>query len=238
LSVLEFVAATLIVTFGAALQGSIGYGMGLVVIPILILIDPAFIPGAMLICAFTLSVLVILREKRALNFQGLQWAIVGRILGAFVAAWLLTLITQDTLILLSGFFVLFSVGITARGPKISVKPLNLGIAGVLSGIMGTMAAIGGPPMALLYQHESGTRIRTSLSGFFIASVTISLVTLLLIGRFGTHELELGMALLPGTLLGYLASTKVLLWLDRSYTRPAVLLMATVSALVVIINQLW
>ena len=223
---------------GAALQSSVGYGLGLVVIPILVLIDPGFIPGAVLITAFSLSTLIILREKRSLNFSGLQWAIAGRVVGAFIAAWLITMISQDTLILISGFFVLFSVVITARGLRVAASRFNLGIAGALSGIMGTLASIGGPPMALVYQHESGARIRTSLSGFFIVGALISVFTLTLAGRFGLHEVQLGLALVPGTIIGFLGSFLELPWLDGKYTRPAVLLVATISALIVIFDQIW
>jgi hypothetical protein len=139
--------------------------------------------------------------------------------------------------LISGFLVLIAVVITAKGFSIPTTRVNLGIAGLVSGIMGTLAAIGGPPIALVYQNESGARIRTSLSGFFIAGGVISIVTLSLAGRFGIHEVMLGLTLLPGTLIGFLGSSRVLPWLDGKYTKKAVLLVATVSASVVIVDQL-
>ena len=44
-------------------------------------------------------------------------------------------------------------------------------------MMGTAASIGGPPMALLLQNESGNRIRANLAVFFVIGSFISLVML-------------------------------------------------------------
>jgi len=238
MTLVEFLFTTIVVSFGAALQSSVGYGMGLVVVPFLILVDPGFIPGPMLVSAFTLSILVLLREKRSMDLNGLQWAIAGRIAGTFLAGWLILMISQDTLILLSAVLVLVAVVTTASGLRIALTRFNLVIAGGLAGIMGTIASIGGPPMALIYQHESGARIRTSLSGFFIVGTLISIATLTAIGKFGRHEATLGLLVLPGTVIGFLASGRFLTWLDRGHTRTAVLLVAAISAAVVIINQIW
>ena len=174
LSLTDILLVTLVVSIGAALQASVGYGMGLIAIPFLVMIDPDFIPGAMLLSAFSISIFIILREKRTLDFNGLQWAVIGRVIGTFAAAWLITMISENAMILLSGFLVLIAVVITAGGFRIPQNRLNLGIAGALGGLMGTIASIGGPPMALVYQHESGARIRTSLSGFFLAGTLISI----------------------------------------------------------------
>ena len=42
--------------------------------------------------------------------------------------------------------------------------VSVSIAGLFSGIMGTLAGLGGPPMAILYQNEKGSVIRGTLSG--------------------------------------------------------------------------
>lgn len=42
------------------------------------------------------------------------------------------------------------------------------VAGGVSGVTGTAAAIGGPFMAMVLQHEAPTRLRSTLAVFFTA----------------------------------------------------------------------
>ena len=111
------------------------------------------------------------------------------------------------------------------------------IAGVLSGIMGTIAAIGGPPIALVYQDVPGGRLRTNMSVFFVFGTIISIISLIPVGRMGLQELILTLNLLPGILLGFLLSNFLVKKLDPRRMRGVVLWVATVSALVLVVRQL-
>lgn len=227
-SILLFVASIV--------QGVIGYGMALVANPILVLIDPGFVPGPMLLTAFILSILIVVREHTALDLSGLGWAVAGRVLGSVVSAWLLVVVSQDAMIVLFAVLVLLAVLITGSGVRIPINRPNLVIAGTLAGVMGTIASIGGPPMALLYQNSSGPRLRTTLAGFFIVGTFISIFALFSVGRFGWRDVQLSLILLPGTLLGYFASTRFIAKLNPRAMRLAVLGISGVSAIVVLLRQ--
>lgn len=103
--------------------------------------------------------------------------------------------------------------------------------------MGTAVSIGGPPIALLYQHETGPRIRGTLSAFFLIGVSLSLVGLHLIGRFGWQEILIALSLVPGILLGFALSRRLTHLLDRGYVRRAILVFSAVSALAVLVRHL-
>lgn len=227
---------SLVVGVAAALQSSIGYGLSFIANPILVLINPDFVPGPVLFAVFFLSILIVLRERHSLDLNGVSWALVGRVFGSIIAAWLLLRITQHTMILLFGFMVLFAVAVSATGLRVPMTRLNLSLAGVLAGIMGTIASIGGPPMAIVYQYEPGDRIRSTLSGFFIVGTVISMVALASIGRFGFEEIRLGLGLLPGIFIGFLLSNRILQYLRNRSIRPLILTVATVSALLVIMQE--
>jgi hypothetical protein len=117
-------------------------------------------------------------------------------------------------------------------------PRTLFGAGVLSGFMGTASSIGGPPMALVYQHGPGDRLRATLGMYFVAGGVMSLSALAVVGRFGPIEAWLGAALVPGIALGFTVSSRLKGLVDRGYTRPAVLTVAVAMGLSVIIRQLW
>jgi len=237
LTILEIVLVTIIISIAATLQGSIGFGMALAANPLLVLIDTAYVPGPMLASAFVLSIMMLIRERDSISLEGLQWAIVGRVFGAIISAGLLLLLDPEWFIILFSFLILFAVLITASGYRISLTKTNLAISGLLAGIMGTIASIGGPPMALVYQRENGSRIRTTLSGFFIAGTIISMITLAIIGKFGMNEIRLTVRLLPGILLGFLLSNKSMKWFEGKYTRTLILVVASVSAVLLIIRQI-
>ena len=80
-------------------------------------------------------------------------------------------------------------------------------AGFLSGFMGTSSAIGGPPMALVMQHEGSDFIRANLAAFFIVSCVLSLAMLVSIDRFGAAELAVFPTATTGDARGLLASAQ-------------------------------
>ena len=76
-----------------------------------------------------------------------------------------------------------------------------------------------------------------MSGFFWIGTIVSLVALRLIGRFGAEEISLALVMLPGVLIGFFASRLTTAFVDRGYTRYAVLMVAAVTGLLVIVRQL-
>ena len=60
-------------------------------------------------------------------------------------------------------------------------------AGALSGFMGTIVSIGGPPIALLYQNESGPSLRGTLSAFFVVGVALAIIGLCAVRTFRRTE---------------------------------------------------
>ncbi len=116
MTLLQWVIASLAIGTGAALQGSIGFGMALVASPILVMVDPRFIPVPYMLSSLILSISMVRRERGSVDLMG-QWAIVGRIPATVLAGWLLVVVPQDIMILVFGVFVLVAVGISASGIK-------------------------------------------------------------------------------------------------------------------------
>ncbi len=229
--------ASVVVATGATLQGSVGFGLGLFSVPILLLIEPRFVPGPLLFASIGLTILLTHRERRGVRVSDLKWSLSGRVLGIAVAAAALVAIPASRLAVLFGMLVLMAVGLSATGLHVPVRPGTLFGAGILSGFMGTTVSIGGPPIALLYQRQSGPQIRGTLSAFFVVGVTLSLIALHLVGRFGFEEFLLALGLLPGIGIGFLVSRRTAAALDVGYLRKAILLVSAVSAVVVLVKAL-
>ena len=233
----DILIASVTVLIGSTLQGSVGFGMGLLASPVLILIEPRFVPAPILLSTFCLTSFLAVREWDAIDVDGLRWAVVGRTGGTILAGFVLAVLPNDWMMLVLGLFVLFGVAMSMSGLKVKPTRLVLLWAGALSGVMGTIASIGGPPIALVYQDAPGARIRATMSCLVWVGTIMSLIVLWLVGRFGETELRLTLILLPGLFLGVFVSRWTAHVVDRGSTRAAVLSVAGLAGLVVVLRQL-
>ncbi len=232
-----FLLATVAVTAAATLQGSIGFGLGMLGSPLLMLIYRDFIPAPMLIAALVLTALLTRREWRWVEFSHLKWSLAGRLIGTAAAATVLLSVSADQMAVAFGVLVLLAVGMSASGLHPQLNPRTLFLAGGLSGFMGTSIAVGAPPMALVYQNESGPKVRGTLSAYFTVGVVMSLAGLATVGRFSRHEALLALALMPSILAGLWISRHTAAILDRGYTRPAVLVLSAAAGLAVLLREI-
>jgi len=237
LSLFEFVIATLVATVGALLQGSVGIGLGMLAAPLLLFIDPTFVPGPLLCGALVLSLLMTHRDRHAIQYADLGWALSGRMAGIVSAILLLALLPRDQFGTVFGILILAAVTLSASGLHLRLRPSTLVLAGALSGLMGTTSSVGGPAMALVYQHSAGPRIRGTLAAYFVVGISASLVGLHFVGFFGREELVRSVSLLPGVLVGYLLSRHTTGILDKGYTRVAVLWVSAAAGALALLKQI-
>jgi uncharacterized protein len=228
------VVAVIVVALAAAVQGAVGFGMNLLAVPVLLVLDPSFVPGPALVAGLLLSLLVGGRELRSTD-RRLGWALLGLLPGTLLGLGLLALVPADSLGVPLGVLVLVAVGLTAARWEPSPTRPALATAGIASGFLATAASIGGPPMALLYARADGARLRSTLSVFFIAASAVSLAALATVGRFGAHDLRVSAALVPGIVAGFLLSGPLRPVVDGGRARTAVLLLSSTAALAAIVE---
>jgi hypothetical protein len=104
--------------------------------------------------------------------------------------------------------------------------------------MGTSAAVGGPPVALVYHDARGAALRSTLNAYFACGSLISLAALAWSGQLGVADLGYAAWMLPSVGVGFALSDRARAKLDRGNTRVAVLVVAGGSALAVIGRALW
>ena len=71
------VVAGLACLVGAAVQGAVGLGLGLVASPVFALLDPSLVPGTILLTTSALPVLTMRRERDGTDWRGLSFALAG-----------------------------------------------------------------------------------------------------------------------------------------------------------------
>ncbi len=236
LSVSELATALVAVVVGAALQGSLGFGLGLVAAPVLVLLDTRLVPGPLLCMGVPLTFLIAWRERRDLDFGRIRWAIAGRIPGSILGSVMVVILAERWLAGLFAVAVLLAVGFSVLGLSAPPTRINLITAGVASGIMGTATSVGGPLIALVYQHSSGPELRASLAAFMVFGASFSLVVLAAVGEFGWTDLALASLFVPCVIAGFGLSRWTNAFLDNGHTRPAVLVFAAASAVTILFRQ--
>jgi len=235
ISLWQYVLAVLVVAVGAMIQGSLGFGLGLVSAPALALIDATFIPGPLLLVGVAVTLTVFLRERGAVDWKGMKWAIFGRVIGTIAGGWAVVAFSKDAVIVLVAVLVLAGVLMTSIGWKIKTNRITLSTAGLVSGVMGTLTSVGGPPMALVYQRETAQKLRATLAGFFLVGATFSLLTLAVSGGMSQHDFVLGALMLPGYVIGMIANRWASKFLDKGYSRVAVLSFSALSSIVLLLE---
>ena len=159
----QIALALLIVYTGATTQAAAGFGFALITAPLLALIDLDFVPGVILLASLPLALLMVVNGRHAVDRSSLPGILVGQIGGSILGALLLLVVNPAFLPGLFGAAILSAVLLSAIGVTVAKTRGNLLLAGLLSGIMGVMSGINGPPLALLYQHDDGDTVRATLA---------------------------------------------------------------------------
>lgn len=235
LTVGAVLVAAVATALGATIQGSIGFGMNLVTVPALALVLPEALPVAVIVLGLPISLGMLQHEHGSVDRTGVAWILAGRVPGTVAGAWVVATVSTTYLQAIVAVVVLLLVVASVAMPAVPVRRDTQVAAGVVSGVTGTAAGIGGPPLALLYQHHAGPVMRSTLAASFLLGTVLSLVTLAAAREVGAGQLALGALLAPLAVGGSVVGRRLHAWLDRGWLRPAVLVFAAAAALTAFID---
>ena len=225
------------VMLASCLQASIGFGIGMLAAPIIALIDPRLIPGTLIMVAMLVTLIVAVREREDIDLHGTGWALIGRVPGTIAGALLLAMLPEQALTLMLAAVVLVGVALTSVGWIPATHRRNVVLAGATSGVLGTATSIGGPPMALIWQRNSGARLRGTMSGFFLVGSVMSIAALAVTGAVDGRTVWGFAALVPAAVAGYALSRGVNRFLDPKRLRWLAIGASTLGAVVLIGREL-
>ncbi|MEZ5341762.1 MAG: sulfite exporter TauE/SafE family protein [Acidimicrobiales bacterium] len=224
-----FVAVALAIFLGAIMQGIIGFGMIALAFPVVVLANDNLLPQSALIAGTTNLCVMDRRNWNGVVWREVGWIAAGRFPGMGIAVFLLSVLSSTTLALAGGFTVLAAIGLGFWAPPLARSQRNLALVGVASGLFGTAIGIGGPPLGLLYQHETGPQLRSTVSVLMLMGSPISLAILALSGQVSSADLRTGSALALPALAGMLVAPRLVPWFDQRL-RTVVLVACSISAI--------
>ncbi|MGF1742745.1 sulfite exporter TauE/SafE family protein [Vibrio profundum] len=227
----------LLIFLGAYVQTAIGFGLAIVSAPLLFLISPSYVPAPIVLVALFVSILNAMKYRSNISIGGLKTALIGRVPGSIAGGALLVLVSTKVLSLWLGVLVLLAVVMSLLPFRLEPTPMRMGIAGFFSGFFGTSSGIGGPPMALLLQHQEASQLRGNLSAFFVFSSVMSLLVQIPFGYFTWHHVWISIPLIPASWLGYWLAQKTTHALPKDKIRIGALSLCLISGLTALIEGL-
>lgn len=216
--------------FGSAfLQGVGGVGFTMFSAPVAAIVCPQLVPGPLLMLGGCVTFLTALRERDNIAWSSAGMALVGRVAGSVVAVVALAHLAQRPLNVLFAAMILIAVAMSATGMRIVPTQRNVAVAGMLSGIMGTLTSVGAPPLVLTLQRLEPATLRATTGAILFFGSFISLLILSSAGHFGLHELLLGATMVPFMLMGFWCSGRLRQSVSATSLRRGLLLFCALSA---------
>ena len=227
----------LLLILGATIQAMVGLGLGLVAAPTITILDPGLMPELLLVLAASLPLLTLIDSHDEIDWRGLAWVLPARVPGTALGVLFLAQFSEQYIGVAVALMVLLAVALSLTPLAVPVRPATLATAGFISGAAGTATTIGGPPVALLYQHRPPDQIRNTLAVMFTVGAAMSLVGLWLGGTFEIRVFLLALLLTPCLALGASAGGRLRGVMPEHQIRYGVLAVCAASALVLLLRSL-
>lgn len=223
---------------GCWIQTALGFGMAVLAAPVIVLVEPSWVPMVLTVVALMLSIFNTWDQRQHFQWDLMRWPMLTRIPGTILGAWLLSLLSAAWLQILVACCVLVAVVVSFLGRRaFTPRKSHMGWAGFTSGLMGTTTSIGGPPMALVMQHGDPRHVRANLSAYFLYSCTLSLISYFWLGLMPVELVVTSLSLLPISLLGFYLGIKARPFVDGGRFRPLLLLLCSLAGLAALLGAL-
>lgn len=231
------VAAFVISTIAATVQSTIGFGFGLLSVPTLALLHPSLSPVPQMLIVVPMVLRMAWRERGGIDWSGFWLIVGGRFPGAALGVLLVSLFSRTVLDLVIAGIIGAAVVAAATSASVEARRVTRFGAGVLSGVCSYVAAIGGPPIALVYRDASGPTLRSTLATIFMVGTAITLSSRTLAGQITEGDLRVAAVLAPSVLLGLAFSRGLMGRLEGRGLRSAVLGVAGLAAVALAVRTL-
>jgi uncharacterized membrane protein YfcA len=230
----------LIALLGSLLQSSTGFGFAIVSMALW----PFFIPFksaavVTVIASFLMVLYISVKLRRHINFRLMIFPVVASTLTGIAGVFIL-MVSAESLLrrVLGAALFLMAVYSSFSSKKIRIKstPAKGLLAGAVSGFMGGLLNIGGPPMVAYYISVCDDKMEynATLQCFFMLSSFSILGTHLAMGNFSGNIMKDCIAATIGILIGTVAGMHLFKKLPLRWIKKAVFLLMSVFGLFLLI----
>ena len=221
-SAFALVLVLLAALVGGIAQSMLGFGAAFTTVPALALVAPELLPGSVLVGILPLSVMMLLQARADVDVRAVGRLSIGRLPGIVVGTVVVAVLPTRALTFAIATMLLLAVVASATGLQVAVTTRREVAAGFLSGVTGTAAALGGPPLALLYRGSASSMLRPTLAAVWAVGLIPILVSLRLAGEFTLEQAQAGAVLAVMMLVGLAVAGPILQRVAESTLRSGIL----------------
>ncbi len=206
-----------VVLFAAFIRGVAGFGLALILAPILLhILNPTDVVAINLFLGLLSNILVLSYSFKKVNLKSIFPMVISSFFGIPIGTWIITVTSPSILkILIGGVTVFFAIPLVLGFSKTFKQEKLFGsISGFLSGILSSSTSLGGPPVVIFMHSQNWKKdtIHPSLATYFSFLCVWSLVAFFVSGLIDAQTIinavSLAPALLIGTGLGILVFRKI------------------------------
>ncbi|MDA0769190.1 MAG: hypothetical protein BZY79_05125 [SAR202 cluster bacterium Casp-Chloro-G4] len=244
-SLIQILVAVLATLAGSTVLASLGFGIGMVATPILLLVlDPQTAVVVLNAVSVPITGLLVWQTRRHLRLKdAIPVAALG-LAGALIGAYVLSASGERVLRLSIVVFIILLTAATAFNPvglqgKVPYPKVVGGAIGFLVGVMLGALAIGGPLLVLfvLSQGWDRHRIRAFLSLYLFVIMSSATVGYIPTGLFTPDRIVLALVALGPVLLGFWVGSRVAGRLNEELFRRVAIGVIVASSLSVLVREL-
>ena len=228
----SFALISTAIATAAFVQGATSVGFALIVAPVLALLAPHLLPTCLLVLMVPLNAYFVWRERASIDRSGATWITGGRVVGTFGGLWVLAASAANLNLIVGGVTIL-AAAMSLVVPSFNPNRDAYLAVGVVTGITETATGIGGPPLALVYQHRPAATVRATIALCFLIGELISIALLAIAGHPIVSQIGEAVRFTPALVLGAVFSRVTHRHLNDAALRRFVLLFAVVSGCVLI-----
>jgi uncharacterized protein len=228
-----FLVANSILIVASILQMATGVSVGMIIVPFLAMISYTLVPTPIIFASLILTIMMSIKGKEHIDLHNTPLVSVGMLVGIFMALFLFDNIKSDYLGLVFGLLILVSVFISIKIEKFQLSNTLNFIGGVSAGFMGSVAAVGGQILALLFQNHPLDSIKATLAFLYTIFSIVMLSIFYYFDQFSYEQMISGLYMMPGFIIGFLIAPRFSHYFKEQHAKPIVLLMAVIGSLLLI-----
>jgi uncharacterized protein len=232
----EVAAVLFAAVLGGAVQSALGFGAAFTTVPALALLAPRLLPGSIIVAVLPLSVAMIAGQRHRLDHRAVGRITLGRLPGIALGGAVVAVLDVRALTAAVGVLLLGAVAASAGGWQVRVTAPREVAAGMVSGLTGTAAGLGGPPLALLYRGGAGEVLRPTLAGVWLVGSVPALGALALAGSLTVQQMWAGAAFAAAMIVGLTLAAPVVSRMADRHLQRLVLTWAAVGALAALLRS--
>jgi uncharacterized membrane protein YfcA len=204
-----WIVAFCVVLVAAFIRGVSGFGLALILAPILLLLmNSKSTVVVNLLLAIVSNLVVLPLGFRHIYLKGILPMVIFAIPGIVIGAWIITIIEPSALKIVIGAVTVISVIPLAMGVSKAFRKEKLacGFSGFLGGLLGASTSLSGPPVVLFMHNQNWPKetIHSSLAAYFTFHGVCSFGALTIAGIVEVPTLVTAGSLMPALLIGTVA----------------------------------